>query len=161
MIYNYNLWSDSSTGQIHHICNAKPNGFIVCNDTSTEWLLQKPVTIALHRSLLWVRYFIHLALQNRIFRYRKSLQSISTISWPMRSTLIYFWSKVNIWNVNCARATAFIFDTRTGVLGKVQRKYFEDIWIIQTCTSYKIIYIYTHIYNFTARATKLYIYIYI
>ena len=28
----------------------------------------------------------------------------------------YFWSKVNIWNVNCARATAFIFDTRMGVL---------------------------------------------
>ena len=31
----------------------------------------------------------------------------------------YFLSKVNIWNVNCARATAFIFDTRTGVLVKV------------------------------------------
>ena len=27
----------------------------------------------------------------------------------------YFWSKVNIWNVNCARATASIFNTRTGV----------------------------------------------
>ena len=27
-----------------------------------------------------------------------------------------FLSKVNIWNVNCARATAFIFDTRTGDL---------------------------------------------
>ena len=24
----------------------------------------------------------------------------------------YFWSKVNIWNVNCAWATEFIFDTR-------------------------------------------------
>ena len=31
----------------------------------------------------------------------------------------YFCSKVNIWYVNCARATAFIFDTRTGVLVKV------------------------------------------
>ena len=31
----------------------------------------------------------------------------------------YFWSKVNIWNVNCARATALIFDTRTDVLVKV------------------------------------------
>ena len=31
----------------------------------------------------------------------------------------YFWSKVNIWNVNCARATAFIFETRTSVLVKV------------------------------------------
>ena len=31
----------------------------------------------------------------------------------------YFWSKVYIWNVNCARATAFIFDTRTGVFVKV------------------------------------------
>ena len=31
----------------------------------------------------------------------------------------YFWSKVYIWYVNCAQATAFIFDTRTGVLVKV------------------------------------------
>ena len=31
----------------------------------------------------------------------------------------YFWSKVNIWNVNCAWATAFVFDTRTDVLLKV------------------------------------------
>ena len=31
----------------------------------------------------------------------------------------YFSCKVNIWNVNWARATAFIFDTRTGVLGKM------------------------------------------
>ena len=30
-------------------------------------------------------------------------------------------NKVNIWNVNCARATAFIFDTRTGVLVKVSK----------------------------------------
>ena len=36
----------------------------------------------------------------------------------------YFWSKITIWNVNCARATAFIFDTRTGVLVKV--KVFES-----------------------------------
>ena len=28
----------------------------------------------------------------------------------------YFWSKVNIWNVNCARATTFIFNTWTGVV---------------------------------------------
>ena len=33
----------------------------------------------------------------------------------------YFWSKVNIWYVNCARATAFIFDTRTGALVKVSK----------------------------------------
>ena len=32
-----------------------------------------------------------------------------------------FWSKVNIWNVNSARATAFIYDTRTDVLVKVSR----------------------------------------
>ena len=32
---------------------------------------------------------------------------------------IYFWTKVNILNVNCARATAFIFETRTGVRVKV------------------------------------------
>ena len=33
----------------------------------------------------------------------------------------YFLSKVNIWNVDCARATAFIFDTWTGVLVKVSK----------------------------------------
>ena len=37
--------------------------------------------------------------------------------WPWRYT--YFWS--NIWNVNCARTTAFIYDTRTGVLVKVSK----------------------------------------
>ena len=42
------------------------------------------------------------------------------------SVYIYFWSKVNIWNVNCARATAFIFDTRTGVLGKVSKIYLDS-----------------------------------
>ena len=39
--------------------------------------------------------------------------------WPWRYR--YFLNKVNIWNVNCARATAFIFDTRTGVLVKVSK----------------------------------------
>ena len=33
----------------------------------------------------------------------------------------YFWSKVNFWYVNCARAAAFFFDTRTGVLVKVSK----------------------------------------
>ena len=33
----------------------------------------------------------------------------------------YFRSKVNIWNVNCARATAFIFDTRKCILWKVSK----------------------------------------
>ena len=33
----------------------------------------------------------------------------------------YFLSKVNIWNVKYVRATAFIFDTRTGVLVKVSK----------------------------------------
>ena len=32
-----------------------------------------------------------------------------------------FSSKANIWNVDCARATAFIFDTRTGALVKMSK----------------------------------------
>ena len=36
-------------------------------------------------------------------------------------TKLVFWSKVNIWYVNCAHATAFILDTRTGVLVKVSK----------------------------------------
>ena len=46
-------------------------------------------------------------------------------AWPSaRTTAVqmrYFLCKVNIWYVNCARATAFIFDTRTGVLVKVSK----------------------------------------
>ena len=33
-----------------------------------------------------------------------------------KSGRVFFLSKVNIWNLNCARATAFIFDTRADVL---------------------------------------------
>ena len=36
-----------------------------------------------------------------------------------------FSNKVNIWNVNCERAAAFIFDTRTDILVKVS-KYLEQ-----------------------------------
>ena len=31
----------------------------------------------------------------------------------------YFWNRVNIWNVNCTRATAFSFHTRTDILLKL------------------------------------------
>ena len=41
----------------------------------------------------------------------------------------YFWSEVNIWYVNCARATSFIFDTRTGVLVKVSKFLRQKTWI--------------------------------
>ena len=34
----------------------------------------------------------------------------------------YIWSKVKTWNVNCARASAFIFDTRTDALVKVSKE---------------------------------------
>ena len=38
-----------------------------------------------------------------------------------------FWSKVNIWNVICARVTAFIFDTRTDVLVKVSNFFRQNV----------------------------------
>ena len=40
---------------------------------------------------------------------------------PSRETYIciYIWSRVNIWNVDCARETAFIFDRGTDVLVKL------------------------------------------
>ena len=37
----------------------------------------------------------------------------------------YFWSKVNIWNVNCAWAAAFIFNTQTDVLMKVSKVFWD------------------------------------
>ena len=36
-------------------------------------------------------------------------------------TDIYFWCKVNIWNVDCSWETAFIFGTRTDVLVKASK----------------------------------------
>ena len=41
--------------------------------------------------------------------------------WILTLSYRYFWSKVNIWNVSCARSIAFIFDTRTDVLVKVSK----------------------------------------
>ena len=56
----------------------------------------------------------------------------------------YFWSKVKIWNVNCARVTALIFDTRMGVLVKVS-KFFETenviVIIVHEKFSRKYIYL--------------------
>ena len=46
--------------------------------------------------------------------FKRFFKNASLITWAY-----IYWSKVNIWNVNCARATAFIFDTRMGVLVKV------------------------------------------
>ena len=43
---------------------------------------------------------------------------MKTVAWICMEIDI---SKVNIWYVNCARATAFIFDTRTDVLVKVSK----------------------------------------
>ena len=39
--------------------------------------------------------------------------------YPMQ--ISYFWSRINIWYVNSARATAFIFDTRTDILVKMSK----------------------------------------
>ena len=57
------------------------------------------------------------ALTYWVIRARHLLSHVEYWLWWYR----YFWSKVKIWNVNCARAIAFIFDTRTGVLGKVSK----------------------------------------
>ena len=51
-------------------------------------------------------------------------QYFHLMAWAMY-IYIYFWSKVNIWNFNCARATAFIFDTRTGVPVKVSEFWYR------------------------------------
>ena len=58
----------------------------------------------------------------------RHLQSHVFLYWLGR--LRYFWSKVNIWNFNCARATAFILDTRTDVLMKVSKHTYMHITYI-------------------------------
>ena len=82
----------------------------------------------------------------------------------------YFRLKVNIWKANCARAIAFIFDTRTGVLVKVSEfwdrkcpyatsdqswKFYENISCLPNVANshefqaiYKYIYIYICVYGF-------------
>ena len=45
-----------------------------------------------------------------------------------------FSSKVNIWNVNCARAAAFIFDPRTDVLVKVSSLEIENYILCNNST---------------------------
>ena len=57
---------------------------------------------------------------------------IFPIWWLLLHFKTCFLSKVNIGNANCARATAFIFDTRTGVLVRVSTFFLEtenvSIW---------------------------------
>ena len=47
----------------------------------------------------------------------------------------YFWSKVNIWHVNCAWATAFIFNTQGDILVKVSKFLRQKMYV------YRYIYI--------------------
>ena len=72
--------------------------------------------------LVWLQVIL-----NEIYQRKVELEINIKLLVPCQSALVllrYFLSKHNIWNVNCAWATAFIFDTRTGVLGKVSR-FFE------------------------------------
>ena len=66
---------------------------------------------------------IHAECSNLLRYQAKHLLSHVSEHWLWRYR--YFWSKVNIWNVNCARATAFIFDTQTGVLVKVSKSFWD------------------------------------
>ena len=47
--------------------------------------------------------------------------STTVTLWITCPHMCYLLSKVNIWNVDCARATTFIFDARTDVLVKVSK----------------------------------------
>ena len=81
-----------------------------CQSFETEnvstWGGLEPPTFGFMPNALtyWViraRHLLSHVFEHRLWRYR------------------YFLNKVKIWNVFCAQATAFIFDTRTGVLVKV------------------------------------------
>ena len=61
--------------------------------------------------------FMPNALTNWAIRARHSLFHVFFLYWLWRYR--YFWRKVDIWNANCTRATAFIFDIQTDVLMKV------------------------------------------
>ena len=49
------------------------------------------------------------------------IHSQTSMLQPLKFGNVYIWNKVNIWNVNCVRATAFIFDTQTDVLEQVSK----------------------------------------
>ena len=63
----------------------------------------------------------------------------------------YFWSKVSIWNVNCARATAFIVDTQTGVLVQMSQSFWD-----RKCVSVGMCYVICQI-----RVRRRWVYIYV
>ena len=71
------------------------------------------LTISLLQVMAW-RRIGHKPLSHYMNQWRLSLMTHTHIH-------IYIWNKVNIWNVNCARATASIFDTWTDVLAKVSK----------------------------------------
>ena len=72
--------------------------------------------------LVWLQVILNETYQKS--RTGNKYQDACAMSIGPRIIEIFFKSKVSIWNVNCAWTTAFIFDTWTGVLGKVSR-FFE------------------------------------
>ena len=81
-------------------------------------------------SLTYTTPILH-KLTNDCYMYLTTMWCSSTSYWmTVMSNVLWLWvvkwfviflSKANIWNVNCARATTFIFDTQTGVLVKVSK----------------------------------------
>ena len=113
-------WCFWSNVNICYVNCAQARAFIF--DTRTDVLVK--LSIFLDRKCLWGGLepptfgFMPNALTISAVRARHLLSDVVEY-WLWRYR--YFWSKVNIWYVNCARATAFIFDTWTDVLVKVSK----------------------------------------
>ena len=97
-------------GSIIHFCltsgySCKSVNVFETENVSTRMALEHPIFEFMPNVLtIWAvgaRYFLSHVLEHWLWWYR------------------YFLCKLNMWNANCVRATAFIFNTRTDVLVKV------------------------------------------
>ena len=88
-------------------CSCESNKVFETENVST-WGGLKPLTFGFMPNALTIWAIRARHLLSHIFLY--------WLGWYR-----YFWSKINIWKVNCGWITAFIFDTRTDVLVKVSK----------------------------------------
>ena len=122
-------------------CDVTSGPFVMRRYANADGDEQRYKTSKTQVSLAFCKIVIVVPAQRVLCRIAVPTTPAQTVSWPIPISFWairarhlpshvfehwlwryrYFWSKVNIWYVKCARATAFIFDTLTGVLVKVSK----------------------------------------
>ena len=102
--------SDLDSCDIHINSDFIPTRQIMCLNSNITYVC-----------LLWYQCVYSKCQDEKVSRNVLELYLYIKSYMPFSNKCFYFWSKVDIWNVNCALATALIFDTRTDVLVKVSK----------------------------------------